>query len=64
MSNSINFEIPVTAQSEHLDKKAKEAYFAEIQQLLDENNAVLVAHYYTDALIQEMAERSGGFIGD
>ena len=64
MSQSINFDVPVTAQSQHLDKATKEAYFNEIDQLLKQNNAVLVAHYYTDALVQEMAERSGGFIGD
>ena len=32
--------------------------------LLKSQHAVLVAHYYTDALIQELAELSGGFIGD
>ncbi|WP_422382834.1 quinolinate synthase NadA [Marinicellulosiphila megalodicopiae] len=47
-----------------MDKATKEAYFADIQALLKEKNAVLVAHYYTDALVQEIAEKSGGFIGD
>lgn len=28
------------------------------------NNAVLIAHYYTDAEIQKLAEVSGGFVGD
>ncbi len=32
--------------------------------MLAQKNAVLVAHYYTDPLMQELAEVSGGFIGD
>ena len=39
-------------------------YKARIKSLLQEKDAVLVAHYYTDALIQELAEESGGFISD
>ena len=60
----IDFEIPVTAQSAHMDKKTKETYFADIQALLKEKNAVLVSHYYTYALVQEITEKIGGFIGD
>ncbi len=35
-----------------------------IVRLLREKNAVLIAHYYTDPLIQQLAEETGGFIGD
>lgn len=35
-----------------------------IKELLVEKNAVLIAHYYTDPLIQQLAEETGGFIGD
>jgi len=35
-----------------------------IKALLIENNAVLVAHYYTDPLIQELAEETGGCVSD
>jgi len=62
--SKIDFDIPVTGQSSHMDKKTKESYFADIQSLLKEKNAVLVSHYYTDALVQEITEKSGGFIGD
>lgn len=31
---------------------------------LEQNNAVLIAHYYTDAAIQQLAEDTGGFVGD
>ncbi len=35
-----------------------------IKRLLREKNAVLVAHYYTDAEIQKVAEESGGCVSD
>ncbi|MBJ7538195.1 quinolinate synthase NadA [Marinomonas transparens] len=36
----------------------------EIKSLLIQKNAVLVAHYYTDDAIQELAEETGGVIAD
>ena len=35
-----------------------------IKQLLEKNDASLVAHYYTDALVQELAEETGGCVSD
>jgi len=35
-----------------------------IKTLLREQNAVLVAHYYTDAALQELAEETGGCVAD
>jgi quinolinate synthase len=35
-----------------------------IKRLLKEQNATLVAHYYTDALVQELAEEAGGCVSD
>lgn len=35
----------------------KQQYMHEIQELLKHNNACLVAHYYVDAEIQELAEK-------
>ncbi|WP_027253429.1 quinolinate synthase NadA [Photobacterium halotolerans] len=49
--------IPLT-QSEQVDYKAK------IKVLLEEKEAVLIAHYYTDPEIQALAEETGGFVGD
>jgi len=37
---------------------------ARIKQLLNEKDAVLVAHYYVDAEIQELAEETGGTVAD
>ncbi|API86955.1 quinolinate synthase NadA [Francisella uliginis] len=42
----------------------KQKYINEIKELLEQNNACLVAHYYVDAEIQELAEQTGGFVGD
>ena len=36
----------------------------EIKELLKKEDAVLVAHYYTDPLIQKLAEESGGCVAD
>ncbi len=35
-----------------------------IMDLLERRNAMIVAHYYVDADLQELAEESGGFVGD
>jgi quinolinate synthase len=44
---------------------AQEAdYKAKIKALLQQHNAVLVAHYYTDPLIQALAEETGGCVSD
>ena len=47
-----------------LDEAEKEDYKGRIKDLLKEKNAVLVAHYYTDASLQELAEESGGYVAD
>ncbi len=44
--------------SKQLELKAK------IKDLLQQKNAVLVAHYYTDHVIQSLAEETGGCISD
>ena len=36
----------------------------EIKSLLIEKNAVIIAHYYTDSLIQALAEETGGVVSD
>ena len=42
----------------------REALKARIRELLRRENAVLVAHYYTDPLLQELAEETGGCVSD
>ena len=47
-----------------VDPVDKEAKKSRIKQLLKERGAVLVAHYYTDPVVQELADETGGFIAD
>jgi len=41
-----------------------QARVEEIKRLLEAHNAVLVAHYYTDDAIQQLAEETGGCVAD
>ena len=44
--------------------RQREALMARARQLLRERDAVLVAHYYTDADIQRLADETGGHVSD
>lgn len=44
--------------------EAKPALIARIKQLLREQDAVLVAHYYVNADLQDLAEETGGIVSD
>ena len=39
-------------------------YKSRIKRLLEQENAVLVAHYYTDPVLQALAEETGGCVSD
>jgi len=52
------------ARSKALPQAEQQALIERIKQLLAEQNAVLVAHYYVDSVLQDLAEDSGGFVGD
>ncbi len=56
--------VPEHPQPEQLSDTLREERLETAQALLEENNATLVAHYYTSPEMQALAERSGGFIGD
>lgn len=62
------FETPKTAQIEslrpHHTPAQKAAIKEKIKQKLKEQDAVLVAHYYVDAELQELAEETGGYVSD
>lgn len=60
----IDFQVPVTAQSSNMGAAELSVRKAAIADLLKKNNATLIAHYYTDAWVQQLAEETGGFIGD
>lgn len=47
-----------------LDSATREHLKTRIKQLLRDKDAVLVAHYYTDPELQELAEETGGCVSD
>ncbi|WER45318.1 quinolinate synthase NadA [Cupriavidus sp. WKF15] len=47
-----------------LSPDERQALKARIRRLLKERNAVLVAHYYVDADLQDLAEETGGCVSD
>ncbi|WP_413284176.1 quinolinate synthase NadA [Vibrio sp. MA40-2] len=55
---------PFPPKPKPLTDQQKQAHVENIKQLLQEKDAVLIAHYYTDPEIQALAESTGGFVGD
>jgi quinolinate synthase len=56
--------VPPHPQWPPLSPKEFKALKARIKLLLKKRNAVLVAHYYTDGSIQDLAEETGGCVAD
>jgi len=61
--NSIVFDVPMHSSFNLSDAEIAE-YKARIKALLKQEDAVLVAHYYTDEAIQELADETGGCVSD
>jgi quinolinate synthase len=55
--NKVSFDEPLSA--DQINEVCQQ-----IKKLLVEKNAVIVAHYYTDPLIQALAEETGGIVAD
>lgn len=51
-------------QPRQVDAQEREQLKLEIKALLREKNAAIVAHYYTDSVIQALAEETGGCVSD
>lgn len=60
---SIAFDVPLH-QSHMMSDEEVSAYKSRIKSLLKKENAAIVAHYYTDDAIQELAEETGGCVSD
>lgn len=58
-----NLSRKAQAASEVTGKK-RDRLVAKIKALLKEKDAVLVAHYYTNADLQQLAEETGGYVSD
>ena len=52
------------SQVQTLNEAKEEALKERVRELLKQKNAVLVAHYYTDPVVQALAEETGGFVAD
>ncbi len=59
-----DIQVPRHPQWPELSAREKDALKERIKVLLKKNNAVLVAHYYVDADLQELAEETGGCVAD
>ncbi|GAB5498835.1 MAG: quinolinate synthase NadA [Pseudohongiellaceae bacterium] len=73
MDNSDSLAADLTVVREYLDRAEEPQalsvgeqaqYWDQLKQLMAQKNARLVAHYYTDPVLQELAEETGGFVGD
>ncbi|MFT5133429.1 MAG: quinolinate synthase [Gammaproteobacteria bacterium] len=56
-------QIPETV-CEILDEVSRNELKSRIKRLLIEQNAIMVAHYYTDADLQLLADETGGYVSD
>lgn len=63
-NTAVDFDFQFPAKPKPLENDEKVQYIEKIKQLLVEKNAVLVAHYYTDPVIQALAEETGGCVAD
>jgi quinolinate synthase len=64
VAEAVNFREEAFGAAEALTDAERERLRGRIKQLLRERNAVLVAHYYVDGDIQELAEETGGMVSD
>ncbi len=67
--SKINIDIPVVTVPDHpkwpeISAEEEHDLKDRIKNLLKEQNGVLVAHYYTDGRIQDLAEETGGCVAD
>lgn len=54
----------ISDKADRLSDEQREELIQEIKALLIEKQAVLVAHYYTDPILQQLAEETGGCVAD
>jgi quinolinate synthase len=64
MSSLSELNIPFPVPPKQLSRQEKSDFTDKCREQLKQHDAVLIAHYYTDPEIQQLAEESGGFVGD
>ncbi|MDQ3565123.1 MAG: quinolinate synthase NadA, partial [Pseudomonadota bacterium] len=50
--------------TEQLDAEERARLVGTIKRLLSDRKAVIVAHYYTDSALQQLADETGGHVSD
>ncbi|MEI6894805.1 MAG: quinolinate synthase NadA [Colwellia sp.] len=63
-NTAVEFDFQFPAKPAPLSEDQQSSYKERIKKLLKEKNAVLIAHYYTDPIIQALAEETGGCVSD
>lgn len=58
------FKVPGLPQAAAMPAAERAELIARIKRLLKEKDAVLVAHYYVDGELQQLAEETGGYVSD
>lgn len=58
------FKVPFTQSPCEKNPVEREKQFSRIQARMQQKNAVLIAHYYTDPDVQALADYCSGFVGD
>lgn len=64
IQNSCTLQHAWAKVQQPLEQEKQRLYIEEIKQLLKERNAVMVAHYYVEPELQDLALETGGMVGD
>ena len=64
LEQAVDSAIALRQSSDQLSEAEQAQSLTRIKTLLKENNAVLIAHYYTDPAVQALAEETGGCVSD
>ena len=64
LSNALDTAIALRESNTEVSESDKAKSLERIKDLLKQNNAALIAHYYTDPAVQALAEETGGCVSD
>lgn len=64
LSEALSSALALREQANPLSEQARDEYIRAIKDQLVTHNAALIAHYYTDPVVQALAEETGGCVSD
>ena len=64
LSEALTSALALREQANPLSEQARDQYIRDIKEQLVTHNASLIAHYYTDPVVQALAEETGGCVSD